>query len=119
MFFLLFSSAAVSLLFLLLVVSGLLSTQKSVSEALSDEGSQDLRGPQNLDLEVNQRLSAGPRFTFLAAEDARSGFTDSAFSLLEDFDLLLFSFSTESGESQDGLELLLFLKESGETGGAA
>lgn len=54
----------------------------------------------------------------MAAEDARSGFTDSAFSLLEDLDLLLFSFSTESGESHEGLELLLFLKESGEKGGA-
>lgn len=47
-------------------------------------------------------------------EDVRSGFTDSAFSLLEDLDLLLFSFSAESGESQEGLVLLLFLNESGE-----
>lgn len=47
-------------------------------------------------------------------EDVRSGFTDSAFSLLEDLDLLLFSFSAESGESQEGLVLLLFLEESEE-----
>ena len=46
-------------------------------------------------------------------EDVRSGFTDSAFSLLDDLDLLLFSFSAESGESQEGLVLLLFLEESG------
>lgn len=54
--------------------------------------------------------------TFLPPEDVRSGFTDSAFSLLEDLDLLLFSFSAESGESQEGLVLLLFLKESEERG---
>lgn len=181
--FLLLSSTAVPLLFLLLVVSGLLPTQKSkwvkllmlmigdrwTSEDLSGPQwisvdlretqwiSVDLRGPQwtsedlngsqwiseNLsgpqriseDLSGSQRISVdlsgpqwtwnwatdslqGQRFTFLAAEDARSGFSDSAFSLLEDLDLLLFSFSTESGESHEGLELLLFLKESGETGGA-
>lgn len=51
--------------------------------------------------------------TFLPPEDVRSGFTDSAFSLLDDLDLLLFSFSAESGESQVGLVLLLFLEESG------
>lgn len=61
-------------------------------------------------------VSQTQKLTFLAAEDVRSGFTDSAFSLLEDLDLLLFSFSAESGESQEGLELLLFLKESGERG---
>lgn len=49
--------------------------------------------------------------TFLPPEDVRSGFTDSAFSLLEDLDLLLFSFSAESGESLEGL----FLEESGKT----
>lgn len=54
--------------------------------------------------------------TFLPPEDVRSGFTDSAFSLLEDLDLLFFSFSAESGESQEGLMLLLFLKESEERG---
>lgn len=54
--------------------------------------------------------------TFLPPEDVRSGFTDSAFSLLEDLDLLLFSFSAKSGESQEGLVLLLFLEESGERG---
>lgn len=80
----------------------------------------DLRGPQwtSVDLSGPGTEPQGQRFTFLAAEDARSGFSDSAFSLLEDLDLLLFSFSTESGESHEGLELLLFLKESGETGGA-
>lgn len=49
--------------------------------------------------------------TFLPPEDVRSGFTDSAFSLLDDLDLLPFSFSAESGESEEGLAL--FLKESG------
>lgn len=50
--------------------------------------------------------------TFLPPEDARSAFTDSAFSLLEDLDLLLFSFSGDTGESQEGLVLWLFLDES-------
>lgn len=50
--------------------------------------------------------------TFLPPEEVRSGFTDSAFSLLEDLGLLIFSFSAESGESQEGLVLLLFLEES-------
>lgn len=49
--------------------------------------------------------------TFLPPEDVRSGFTDSAFSLLDDLDLFPFSFSAESGESAEGL--VLFLKESG------
>lgn len=52
--------------------------------------------------------------TFLPPEDVRSGFTNSAFSLLDDLDLLPFSFSAESGESEEGLAL--FLKESGKRG---
>lgn len=51
--------------------------------------------------------------TFLPPEEVRSGFTESAFSLLDDLDLLLFSFSADSGESEVGLELLLFLEASG------
>lgn len=47
-------------------------------------------------------------------EDVRSGFNDSVFSLLDDLDLLPFSFSAESGESEQGLAL--FLKESGKRG---
>lgn len=38
---------------------------------------------------------------------------DSAFSLLDDLDRLLFSFSADSGESQVGLVLLPFLEKSG------
>lgn len=57
---------------------------------------------------ARQRLS----LTFLPPEDVRSGFTESAFSLLDDLDLLLFSFSADSGESQEGLVLLLFLEAS-------
>lgn len=52
--------------------------------------------------------------TFLPPEEVRSGFTDSAFSLLDDLDLLPFSFSAESGESEKGLAL--FWKESGKRG---
>lgn len=53
--------------------------------------------------------------TFLPPEDVRSGFTDSAFSLLDDLDLLPFSFSADSGDSEGGLAL--FLKESGKRSG--
>lgn len=91
------------------------NTEKPVSEAIGCSG---ITGPQMTSVNWARDSLQGRTLTFLAAEDARSGFTDSAFSLLEDLDLLLFSFSTESGESHEGLELLLFLKESGETGGA-
>lgn len=50
--------------------------------------------------------------TFLPPEEVRSGFSASAFSLLDDLERLPFSFSAESGESEEGLAL--FLKESGE-----
>lgn len=63
--------------------------------------------------EVDTGTEWQAELTFLPPEDVRSGFTDSAFSLLEDLDLLLFSFSAKSGESQEGLVLLLFLEESG------
>lgn len=58
------------------------------------------------------------QLTFFPPEDVRSGFTDSPFSLLEDLDRLLFSFSADSGESLDGLTLLLFLEESARGGEA-
>lgn len=63
-------------------------------------------------LQTDQEQERQANLTFLPPEDVRSGFTDSAFSLLEDLDLLLFSFSADSGESQEGLVLLLFLEES-------
>lgn len=50
--------------------------------------------------------------TFLPPEEVRSGFSASAFSLLDDLERLPFSLSAESGESEEGLAL--FLKESGE-----
>lgn len=49
--------------------------------------------------------------TFLPPEEVRSGFSASAFSLLDDLERLPFSLSAESGESEEGLAL--FLKESG------
>ena len=52
--------------------------------------------------------------TFLPPEEVLSGFTESLFSLLEDLERLVFSFSAERGASEDGLVLLLFLQESGE-----
>lgn len=52
--------------------------------------------------------------TFLPPEEFLSGLADSPFSLLEDFDLLVFSLSAETGESEEGLALLLcLLEESG------
>lgn len=57
------------------------------------------------------------RLTFLPPEDVLSGFTESLFSLLEDLERLVFSFSADSGPSGEGLELLLFFSESaGEEG---
>ena len=46
-------------------------------------------------------------------EEVLSGFTESLFSLEEDLERLVFSFSTDRGASEDGLVLLLFLQESG------
>lgn len=79
-----------------------------------------LRSENGFDFTKSELQEAGKgrrrraQLTFLPPEDVRSGFMDSAFSLLDDLDRLLFSFSTDSGESQVGLVLLPFLEESGE-----
>lgn len=64
---------------------------------------------------VLQGSRTGPVLpTFLPPEEFLSGLADSPFSLLEDFDLLVFSLSAETGESEEGLALLLcLLEESG------
>lgn len=53
------------------------------------------------------------QMTFFPPVEVRSGLTESPFSLLEDLDLLLFSFSAEGGEPQ-GLSHWLFFAESEE-----
>ena len=62
-------------------------------------------------------ISTEGELTFLPPEEVLSGFTESPFSLLEDLERLVFSFSAERGASEDGLVLLLFLQESGGEGG--
>lgn len=62
-------------------------------------------------------VSSEGELTFFPPEDVLSGFTETLFSLLDDLERLVFSFSAEVGGSEDGLVLLLFLQESGERGG--